>query len=123
MTEREKKYLVDILSALDRITEFTKGIHSFDIYCTEFKTKSAVERQLGIVGEALNKFRNEEGKIDILHSRQIISLRNRIIHSYDNIDDNIIWAILTRYIQPLRNEVEMLLKNEPGNMENYPDEV
>jgi uncharacterized protein with HEPN domain len=59
MTERGKKYLSDILIAIDLIKSFTQGIDSFDDFSSDLKTQSAVQRQLSIIGEAVNKFRQE----------------------------------------------------------------
>lgn len=67
--------------------------------------KGAVERHLGIIGEAINKFLKESPGNSFSNARQIISLRNRLIHSYDNIDDRIIWTIVKRYLKPLREEI------------------
>lgn len=55
MTEKAKKYLSDILLAIELIEKFTESITVFDEYASDLKTQSAVERQLGIVGEAVNK--------------------------------------------------------------------
>lgn len=54
MTEKSTKYLSDILMAIALIEEFTIGITDFNVYDTDRKTQSAVERQLAIIGEALN---------------------------------------------------------------------
>ena len=54
MTDQVKKYLVDILKAIDLIEAFMDGIRGFKEYQQDLKTKSAVERQLGIIGEAVN---------------------------------------------------------------------
>ena len=103
MTEKEKKYLSDILTSIELIEDFTKTIKSFSDYARDLKTKGAVERHLGIIGEALNKFLKESALNELTNSKQIISLRNRLIHSYDSIDDSIIWSVLTR--NPLKEEV------------------
>ena len=42
---------------------------------------------------------------ELVNASQIISLRNRLIHSYDNIDDSIIWSIITRHLRPLKDEI------------------
>ena len=55
MTERAKKYLFDILFSIDAINEFLKGF-DFLKYQNDLKTKSAVDRQLSIIGEVVNKF-------------------------------------------------------------------
>ncbi len=54
MKEKSLKYLSDILLAIDLIEDFTDGILEFHDYETDFKTQSAVERQLRTIGEALN---------------------------------------------------------------------
>lgn len=105
MTEREKKFLSDISTSIGLIENFAKGIKSFDEYQKDIKTKSAIERHLGIIGEAVNKFLKESESNNLENASQIISLRNRLVHSYDSIDDSIIWAIVTRYLQALKNEI------------------
>ncbi len=78
MTEQAKKYLSDILIAIELIESFTEGINDFYVYQEDKKTKSAVERQLAIVGEAVNKFSKEKTEYKLTHTKQIISFRNRI---------------------------------------------
>jgi uncharacterized protein with HEPN domain len=109
MTEQGKKYLSDILQAIVLIESFTIGIKDFDIYLSDLKTQSAVERQLGIIGEAANHFEKLNTGIKIINTRQIIGLRNKLIHSYDIIDPSIIWAIIRNHLTPLKQEVEVLL--------------
>jgi uncharacterized protein with HEPN domain len=105
MTEKEKKFLSDISNSIELIESFTKDLKSFSEYQIDLKTKGAVERHLGIIGEAVNKFLKESPTNELKYASQIISLRNRLIHSYDNIDDSIIWAILTRHLRPLKDEI------------------
>ena len=50
MTEKSKKYLSDILMAIDLIEKFTVDITNVNIYQNDLKTQSAVERQLAIIG-------------------------------------------------------------------------
>jgi uncharacterized protein with HEPN domain len=61
---------------------------------------------LGIIGEAVNIFLKESATNQFENASRIISLRNRLIHSYVNIDDSIIWSIITRHLIPLKVEVE-----------------
>ncbi|WP_205943657.1 HepT-like ribonuclease domain-containing protein [Pedobacter cryophilus] len=68
MTEKEKKFLADIEHSIELIESFIIEIKSFEQYSKDEKTKSAVERHLGIIGEAVNKF---------LKSLMIISLKMR----------------------------------------------
>jgi uncharacterized protein with HEPN domain len=90
MTEKEKKFLSDIINSVNLIEDFTRNINSFVEYQKDLKTKGAVERHLGIIGEAVNKYLKESDSNVLTNASQIISLRNRLIHSYDNVDDSII---------------------------------
>lgn len=109
MTEKGSKYLSDILLAIDLIDEFTNGISDFNVYDKDRKTQSAVERQLAIIGEALNQFKKLEPKIDVENDKQIIAFRNRLVHAYDSLDNSIVWAIMSKHLKPLKLEVESLM--------------
>ena len=106
MTEKGRKYLSDILSAIELIESFVVDINSFDEYQKDYKTQSAVERQLGIIGEAVNKFRHHCPDEDLDNTKQIVGFRNRIIHAYDSVDNSIVWVIIKRYLEPLKESVE-----------------
>ncbi len=103
MSPDPKKYLSDIEFAITLINDFV-GDQGFHEYHLDLKTKSAVERQLGIIGEAVNKFTNlsQDG---LENSKQIISFRNRLIHAYDSTEDEIVWAIVKRHLPKLLDEV------------------
>ncbi len=112
MTEKAKKYLSDILQAIKLIDEFSKEVSNFSAYQKDLKSKSAIERQLGIIGEAVNQLRKEEKEIKLGHARQMVNFRNRLIHSYDNVDDSIVWVIVKKYLPPLHDEVNAYLNEQ-----------
>ncbi len=108
MTDQGRKYLSDIFVAIELIESFTKDISSFENYQEDLKTQSAVERQLGIIGEAISKFEKLFPEINLDNTRKIVGLRNRLIHSYDSIDSSIIWAIIKNHLIPLKLQVSKL---------------
>jgi uncharacterized protein with HEPN domain len=112
MTEKSKKYLSDVLLSIDLINEFIIGISDFNLYDKDRKTQSAVERQLVIIGEALNKLRQSESESGIVieNNKQIIGFRNRLVHAYDSIDNSIVWAIINRHLEKLKIEIENFQK-------------
>ncbi|MDI6048242.1 DUF86 domain-containing protein [Flavobacterium sp. XS2P24] len=110
MTEKSKKYVSDVLMAITLIREFTIDITDFNTYDKDRKTQSAVERQLVIIGEALNKLRLIENEFVIENDKQIIGFRNRLVHAYDSIDNSIVWAIINRHLEKLKVEIEGLGK-------------
>ena len=110
MRLKSKKYLSDIEYSIGLIEEFLEDF-SFIEYQEDLKTKSAVERQLGIIGEAVNNF-NKTENVELSHSREIIAFRNRLIHAYNNLEDEIIWAIIRQHIPKLKEEIIDLLNTE-----------
>jgi len=109
MTDKAKKYLSDIQYAISLIDDFLESTNNFWIYQSDPKTQSAVERQLGIIGEAVHKYRQEENVVVLIHAKQIIDFRNRLIHSYDNIDISIVWAVLKNHLPILKREIDEIL--------------
>jgi len=109
MTEKDLKYLSDILQAIELIESFTESIAEFDEYDKDLKTQSAVERQLSIIGEAVNKidFLNPDSSLE--NARKIVGFRNRLIHAYGSIDQSIVWAIIKNHLNPLKDEISQLI--------------
>jgi len=64
---------------------------------------------LAIIGELVNKLKQENPNCVLTNAKQIIDFRNRLIHSYDNIDISIVWVILKRHLPILKEEVENYL--------------
>jgi uncharacterized protein with HEPN domain len=110
MEKNQSSLLYDILNAIIEI-EFFLDIEdmSFSRYVLDLKTKRAVERNLEIVGEAMNRLVKGFPDFHLSNSRKIIDVRNRIIHGYDSVSDDIIWTILNDSLPPLKGEVEKLL--------------
>jgi uncharacterized protein with HEPN domain len=109
MTDQGNKYLADILQAIELIESFSSEIVNYDDYISDLKTQSAVERQLGIIGEAVNKFEKLFPETILVNARKIVGFRNRLIHAYDVVDPSIIWAIIKRHLDPLKEEITDLL--------------
>ena len=108
MTDKTAKYLSDIQYAISLIENFLENTGDFFAYQSDYKTQSAVERQLGIIGEAVNKLRQEENSVILSQTKQIVDFRNRIIHSYDSIDAAIVWTILKNHLPVLKQEIDTL---------------
>ncbi len=113
MTEKGLKYLFDILQSITLIEEFTASVSSYSEYVGDLKTQSAVERQLGIIGEAVNKFDFIHPELSLNNSRKIVGFRNRLIHAYDAVDSSMIWAVIKRHLKPLKEEIELIIANTP----------
>jgi len=105
-----KTWLYDILNAIVEIESFIDDTsYTFESYQYDLKTKRAVERNIEIIGEAVNRIVQKDKLVTLSNSRQIIDTRNRIIHGYDSVSDQIIWGIVKTHLPQLRIEVEILL--------------
>ena len=60
----------------------------------------------------MNRILQRDKEIIISNSRQIVDVRNRIIHGYDTVSDEIIWGIIIKYLPLLQVEVELLLNEK-----------
>jgi uncharacterized protein with HEPN domain len=110
MDENIKTWLYDILSSIDEIESyFIETPKIFEIYENDLRTKRAVERNIEIIGEAMNRVLKENNEIEISNSRKIVDVRNRIIHGYDSVSDDVIWGIVIKNLPILQKEVEKLL--------------
>jgi uncharacterized protein with HEPN domain len=112
MVDEIKTYLFDIIKAINEIEIFFDNKPKrFDEFITDTKTKRAVERNLEIIGEAINRIIKLDNAININNSRKIIDTRNRIAHGYDTVSDDIIWAIVINHLPKLKEEVTSLLND------------
>ena len=110
-----QKYLQDILIAIDDIHTFLGKEPSYERYSKNLMMQYAVERALGIIGEASNHLRRIQPDIQISHLRDIINFRNMVIHAYDGIDNQRVWIIIIDYLPVLKAEVELLIREaNPG---------
>lgn len=105
MSRRIHKLLVDVQLAAEQIDAFVADTPTFAAFAADARTRSAVNWQLTIVGEATNKLCQEIPPVELTSARQIIGLRNRLVHAYDGIDDGSIWEIVQKHLPPLRDEV------------------
>ncbi|GAB4495333.1 MAG: DUF86 domain-containing protein [Saprospiraceae bacterium] len=101
MSGNEKKHLFDILNSIREIQEYTTGISAIEDYLKNRMVMRAVERMLSIIGEATNRFEKEVLEEIFSNVRQIVGLRNRLVHTYDDINEAIIWDIVKKHIPVL----------------------
>ena len=73
----------------------------------------ALTKLLEITGEAANRVKNDEQtRYPEIPWPQLIGLRNRLVHGYDQVDLDILWQILTRDLLPLVKELEKIVAPE-----------
>lgn len=68
-----------------------------------------IERNIEIIGEAMNRILKENNEIKITNSRKIVDTRNYVIHGYDSLTTDILWSIVVNHLPILKTEIENIL--------------
>jgi uncharacterized protein with HEPN domain len=110
MDDELRTWLYDILQSINEIESYFEGRPKiFEDYISDIRTKRATERDLEIIGEAVNRILKKDKKFKLENAQKIIGTRNRIIHGYDMISDDLIWSIVINHVPKLKIEVENIL--------------
>lgn len=114
MTPNGAGLLLDAFQAASHIRTFSVG-RTFEDYLTEVYLRSAVECQLEIFGEALNKARSDATATPdtIGNLAEWIGPRHRIAHAYDCLDHQIVWDTIVDDIPELLHDLARLLGDAP----------
>jgi uncharacterized protein with HEPN domain len=108
MNNEIKKYLFDIQDSIDSIQQYLGDKRDFSVYMANKMLRRAVEREFEIIGEAMSRIEKLDSTIEISSKRQIISMRNRVIHGYDKVDNEIVWGTIVRHLPTLKIEIDNL---------------
>lgn len=102
--------LWDVQKAAVRVTSFVEGLTA-ESYAQDELRRSAVERQMLIIGEALNNLRRSDPATaaQIPDLVRIIGMRNVLAHGYAVVEDAVVWRAATTRIPTLLSVVESLL--------------
>ena len=109
ISREEKKLLLDVIESIHSIDEHLEKERILEKYLSNKIKRRAVERELEIIGEAINQLLKINPNISISYARIIVDLRNRVIHAYDSVDDIIIWKIIVKDIPVLFQEITKLI--------------
>lgn len=109
MTRNAKKYLYDISQSIsntfDSHLSGISGLHELKGNITVIR---AIEREIGIIGEATKRLR--QMGVELTDSDSIINRRNTIHHQYDVIKEETLWSYIHKELPSLKKEVDALLK-------------
>ncbi len=109
MDNQIKKFLFDISEAINSIESYLEGNRDFNIYLRNKMLRRAVEREFEIIGEAMHRIHKMDPEVNISSKEHIIGMRNRVIHGYDKIDNEIVWGTIIRHLPKLKEEISILL--------------
>jgi uncharacterized protein with HEPN domain len=110
MNEYIEKYVTDVLISINEIESyFTKGNMRFDDFVKDTLRQRAVERNVEIIGEAVNRILKIEPAFQLANAKAIVNTRNKVIHGYDSVTPVFLWGLVINQIPKLKIEVENLL--------------
>ena len=101
MDDLIKKHLQDILTAIQE-----NKPKLFDDFYSDLCLRRAIERDIEIIGEAMNRISKTDRNIAITNSRKIVDARNYIIHGYDSLSADILWSMVINHLPKLKKELK-----------------
>jgi len=112
MQRELSKLLHDIQEACNLVEEFSKD-STLEEYNSNAMLRSAIERQLMIIGEALNQTNqiDEEFIHSITDARRIINFRHVIVHGYASLENDTVWGIVESDVPRLHEEISGIMNN------------
>lgn len=105
-----KKYLYDIVRAIEEMREHTDG-KTLEMYLQDLPLRAVAERALAIVTEALSQIGHQDPAIagKITGYREWVRMRTFLVHLYFDIDNKIVWETVQRDVPILEEEARELL--------------
>ncbi|MGB7570429.1 MAG: DUF86 domain-containing protein [Methanothrix sp.] len=111
MKKDDTVYLRHIIDAFLQIERYTNGV-TYEEFLSNSLLQDAVIRQLEVMGEAARNLSADlQNEYLAIPWRQMISLRNRMIHAYFNVNLQIIWEIIQGDIPNLKQDMMRVLEN------------
>lgn len=111
MREHSRDYgrLEDILKYARNVETIVSGI-TYDEFVKDIRIYYSVMKNVEVIGEAANMLtRHFRETYTELPWRQIVSMRNVLVHGYAQISDTDLWQTATNDIRPLREQVQQYL--------------
>jgi uncharacterized protein with HEPN domain len=106
---KEVDSLVDIREAIYSITEYIEGF-DYDSFIFDKKTKDAVVHNLEIIGEATKNLSNNiRSEYDHVPWKKLAGVRDRLTHSYFDINYEIVWDIVKNELPKLLGQINEIL--------------
>lgn len=103
-------YIEDVKDAIKKIEEYTKGL-DFDTFAKDAKTIDAVVRNVSIIGEAIKRFPSEiKSEYPQVPWKEITGTRNKAIHEYFGIDEDILWKTIKEDLPPFKKQITEISK-------------
>ena len=106
----DRQRLEHILAALNEATSFVAGMNFTD-FDADKRTLFACVRAIEIIGEAARHVTDETKEMyPQVPWQKMTSLRNFVIHQYFDVENEVLWEVLTRFLPVARPSLEAALQ-------------
>ena len=103
-------FLNDIVTHIEKIEKFTKNM-SFEEFEVDEKTVSACIREIEVIGEAVKQIPKEiRQKFGDLPWSLMAKMRDKLIHWYFEIDEEIVWKVIDEKLPDIKIKVIQIIK-------------
>ena len=110
MSPEDRVRLQHMLDAAQEVRDFM-GAHSYDDFCENRLLVNGVVRSLEVIGEAAAQISPELKKNSSeIPWRDIVSMRNRLIHAYFDINYKVVWRTAKEDVPMLIEQLKRILE-------------
>lgn len=114
MKRTEANLLRDILAAIGAIRRHQPSER--DVLGSDELISTLIHKKLEIIGEAASRLSAAtRAGAPAIPWRDIVGMRNRLVHDYADVDWNVVWSVLHTELEPLRAQAEAILKEREGH--------
>ena len=125
MRRDARYYLWAALKAAEAVQTFVRS-KTYEIFLEDDLVRSAVERQLQIIGEALSQLFKVDPQMagSIVELGRIVAFRNILVHGYAAIEHDTVWRLIEDKLPEVRTNLRMLLRAaDPRGTRRKPSSV
>ena len=113
-----KTYLIDIYHSISEIENyFSEKPQPHQKYIADIRTKRAVERNIEIIGEAINRILKADASFEIHSAREIVDVKNHLTDNYYKISDDMVWDIVINHLPKLKEQIEKVFEKKDEKTE------
>lgn len=111
MDEYIEKHLNDVLLSIEEVESYFTGQPKlFENFKKDILRQRAIERNVEIMGEAINRILKIDATFQLPNARAIVNTRNRVIHGYDSVTTEFLWSLILKHIPALKEDILAILK-------------
>lgn len=102
MKQTEEVLLQDMLDSIDLVQEYCKKITRVKLL-RDVEKQDAIARRLAIIGEVAARLpKSAANEMKEVPWKDIVGMRNKIIHDYGDVDVAVLWATVKQDLPPLK---------------------